>query len=53
MLFKVIPLMGFAIGYLGEKLRDVSNKAHLAVASLSSYLNEVSVSGYDFVFLSI
>ncbi|XP_060201180.1 ABC transporter B family member 29, chloroplastic isoform X3 [Lycium barbarum] len=37
----VIPLMGFVIGYLGEKLRDVSNKAHLAVASLSSYLNEI------------
>lgn len=47
MLFKVIPLMGFVIGYLGEKLRDVSNKAHLAAASLSSYLNEVSVFGYD------
>ncbi|KAK4348350.1 hypothetical protein RND71_031105 [Anisodus tanguticus] len=37
----VIPLMGFVIGYLGEKLRDVSNKAHQAVASLSSYLNEI------------
>ncbi|XP_015161483.1 ABC transporter B family member 29, chloroplastic isoform X1 [Solanum tuberosum] len=37
----VIPLMGFVIGYLGEKLRDVSNKAHLAAASLSSYLNEI------------
>ncbi|XP_019265458.1 PREDICTED: ABC transporter B family member 29, chloroplastic-like isoform X2 [Nicotiana attenuata] len=37
----VIPLMGFMIGYLGEKLRDVSNKAQLAVASLSSYLNEI------------
>ncbi|XP_016542988.1 ABC transporter B family member 29, chloroplastic isoform X3 [Capsicum annuum] len=37
----VIPLMGLVIGYLGEKLRDVSNKAHLAVASLSSYLNEI------------
>ncbi|XP_059306595.1 ABC transporter B family member 29, chloroplastic [Lycium ferocissimum] len=37
----VIPLMGFVIGYLGEKLRDVSNEAHLAVASLSSYLNEI------------
>ncbi|KAL3327529.1 hypothetical protein AABB24_035287 [Solanum stoloniferum] len=33
--------MGFVIGYLGEKLRDVSNKAHLAAASLSSYLNEI------------
>ncbi|KAK4730722.1 hypothetical protein R3W88_023710 [Solanum pinnatisectum] len=37
----VIPLMGFVIGYLGERLRDVSNKAHLAAASLSSYLNEI------------
>ncbi|PHU06430.1 ABC transporter B family member 29, chloroplastic [Capsicum chinense] len=37
----VIPLMGLVIGYLGEKLRDVSNKAHLAVASVSSYLNEI------------
>nr|XP_016448885.1 PREDICTED: ABC transporter B family member 29, chloroplastic [Nicotiana tabacum] len=37
----VIPLMGFVIGYLGEKLRDVSNKAQLAAASLSSYLNEI------------
>ncbi|XP_070007179.1 ABC transporter B family member 29, chloroplastic isoform X3 [Nicotiana sylvestris] len=37
----VIPLMGFMIGYLGEKLRNVSNKAQLAVASLSSYLNEI------------
>ncbi|XP_015161484.1 ABC transporter B family member 29, chloroplastic isoform X3 [Solanum tuberosum] len=40
-LLNVIPLMGFVIGYLGEKLRDVSNKAHLAAASLSSYLNEI------------
>lgn len=43
--------MGFVIGYLGEKLRDVSNKAQLAAASLSSYLNEVSVFGLDFLFL--
>ncbi|VFQ59199.1 unnamed protein product [Cuscuta campestris] len=37
----VIPLMVFVIGYLGEKLRHLSNQAHLTVAGLSAYLHEV------------
>ncbi|XP_031102437.1 ABC transporter B family member 29, chloroplastic [Ipomoea triloba] len=37
----VIPLMALVIGYLGEKLRNVSNQAHLTIAQLSAYLNEV------------
>ncbi|XAR64699.1 Peptide-transporting ATPase [Bertholletia excelsa] len=37
----VIPSMAFVIAYLGEKLRKISKKAHLSIAALSSYLNEV------------
>lgn len=39
--FKVIPVMALIVGYLGDKLRQTSNKAHLTTASLSAYLNEV------------
>lgn len=35
--------MVLIVGYLGEKLRKISNKAHLSAASLSAYLNEVFV----------
>ncbi|XP_065856237.1 ABC transporter B family member 29, chloroplastic isoform X2 [Euphorbia lathyris] len=37
----VIPCMALAIAYLGERLHKVSKKAHLSIASLSAYLNEV------------
>ncbi|XP_057488713.1 ABC transporter B family member 29, chloroplastic-like isoform X2 [Actinidia eriantha] len=37
----VIPLMIIVTGYLGEKLRKISKKAHLSIAALSAYLNEV------------
>lgn len=37
----VIPLMVLIVGHLGEKLRQISNEAHLTSASLSAYLNEV------------
>ncbi|CAI9097716.1 OLC1v1034188C1 [Oldenlandia corymbosa var. corymbosa] len=37
----VIPSMALVVGYLGEKLRGISNKAHLSTAALSAYLNEV------------
>ncbi|KAL6988439.1 hypothetical protein U1Q18_014189 [Sarracenia purpurea var. burkii] len=37
----VIPLMAFVTAYLGEKLRNISKKAHLSIAALSSHLNEV------------
>ncbi|XP_071689370.1 ABC transporter B family member 29, chloroplastic [Rutidosis leptorrhynchoides] len=37
----VIPLMALVSTYLGEKLRDISNKANLSIAALSAYLNEV------------
>ncbi|KAL3536100.1 hypothetical protein ACH5RR_004561 [Cinchona calisaya] len=37
----VIPVMGLIVGYLGEKLREISNTAHLSIAALSAYLNEV------------
>lgn len=37
----VIPLMALVIAYLGEKLREISKKANLSIATLSSYLNEV------------
>ncbi|CAA2970494.1 ABC transporter B family member 29, chloroplastic [Olea europaea subsp. europaea] len=36
-----IPSMAFITGYLGEKLREISNEAHLSIAALSAYLNEV------------
>ncbi|KAF5747796.1 ABC transporter family protein [Tripterygium wilfordii] len=37
----VIPCMAFATAYLGERQRKVSKKAHLSIANLSAYLNEV------------
>ncbi|WCJ33373.1 ATP-dependent lipid A-core flippase [Euphorbia peplus] len=37
----VIPCMALAIAYLGERLREISKKANLSIASLSAYLNEV------------
>ncbi|PIA59136.1 hypothetical protein AQUCO_00400177v1 [Aquilegia coerulea] len=37
----VIPCISLVIAYLGEQLRKISNKAHLSVAKLSEYLNEV------------
>ncbi|XP_073012956.1 ABC transporter B family member 29, chloroplastic isoform X2 [Typha latifolia] len=37
----VIPCMSLLIGYLGERLREISNEAHSTVAKLSAYLNEV------------
>ncbi|KAG8376736.1 hypothetical protein BUALT_Bualt09G0094800 [Buddleja alternifolia] len=37
----VIPSMALIIGCLGERLRAISNKAHLSAAALSAYLNEV------------
>ncbi|XP_022888539.1 ABC transporter B family member 29, chloroplastic isoform X2 [Olea europaea var. sylvestris] len=36
-----IPSMAFITGYLGETLREISNEAHLSIAALSAYLNEV------------
>ncbi|XP_051131725.1 ABC transporter B family member 29, chloroplastic [Andrographis paniculata] len=37
----VIPVIALAIGCLGERLRVISNTAHLSTAALSAYLNEV------------
>lgn len=37
----VIPCMALVIIRLGGKLRKFSNKAHLSIAALSAYLNEV------------
>ncbi|PQQ19069.1 ABC transporter B family member 29 chloroplastic isoform X2 [Prunus yedoensis var. nudiflora] len=37
----VIPCMALIIIRLGGKLRKISNKAHLSIAALSAYLNEV------------
>ncbi|GAA0158528.1 ATP-binding cassette [Lithospermum erythrorhizon] len=37
----VILSVAFINGHLGEKLRKISNRAHLSVATLSAYLNEV------------
>lgn len=37
----VIPCMALAIAYLGERLRGISKKAHISIAALSAYLNEV------------
>ncbi|KAG9440263.1 hypothetical protein H6P81_020428 [Aristolochia fimbriata] len=36
-----IPCMSLVIAYLGERLRKISRKAHLSVAELSGYINEV------------
>ncbi|KAM3737436.1 hypothetical protein ACB098_09G055600 [Castanea mollissima] len=37
----VIPCMALTIAYLGEKLRKISKRASMSIASLSAYLNEV------------
>ncbi|XP_015898636.3 ABC transporter B family member 29, chloroplastic isoform X2 [Ziziphus jujuba] len=37
----VIPCMALVIAHLGEKLRKISKDAHLAIASISAYLNEI------------
>ncbi|KAJ9181376.1 hypothetical protein P3X46_009513 [Hevea brasiliensis] len=37
----VIPCMALVIAYLGERLRKISKKAHLSIATLSAHLNEV------------
>ncbi|CAI0391718.1 unnamed protein product [Linum tenue] len=37
----VIPGTSLAIAYLGERTRKISKEAHLSVANLSAYLNEV------------
>ncbi|KAF7818798.1 ABC transporter B family member 29, chloroplastic [Senna tora] len=37
----VIPCMALVVAFLGQKLRTISRKAHLSIANLSAYLNEV------------
>ncbi|KAG6638085.1 ABC transporter B family member 29, chloroplastic isoform X1 [Carya illinoinensis] len=37
----VIPCMALLVAHLGEKLRTISNEAHMSIAALSAYLNEV------------
>ena len=44
--FQVIPCMAFVIAYLGERLRKISKRAHLSIATLAAYLNEV---GFMFI----
>lgn len=45
--------MAFAIACLGEKLRKISSKAHLTIADLSAYLNEVYIWSVDPDFLHL
>lgn len=33
--------MALVLAHLGEKLRTISNEAHMSIAALSAYLNEV------------
>ncbi|PON83090.1 ATP-binding cassette containing protein [Trema orientale] len=37
----VIPCMALVVAYLGDELRKISKNAHLTVAALSAYLNEI------------
>lgn len=37
----VVPSVALAITFLGARLRKISRKAHLSIATLSAYLNEV------------
>ncbi|KAK4281662.1 hypothetical protein QN277_013127 [Acacia crassicarpa] len=37
----VIPCMALVVAFLGQKLSSISRKAHLSIATLSAYLNEV------------
>ncbi|KAI3802183.1 hypothetical protein L1987_30313 [Smallanthus sonchifolius] len=36
--------MALVSAYLGEELREVSNKANLSIAAISAYLNELDMS---------
>lgn len=36
-----MPFIALVIAYLGEKLRKISKDAHLTIAAVSAYLNEV------------
>ncbi|GAB4833374.1 ABC transporter B member 29, chloroplastic [Ancistrocladus abbreviatus] len=40
----VIPSMVLVMTYLGERLREISGNAHISIAVLSAYLNEVLLS---------
>lgn len=40
---QVIPCMALVVAFLGQKLRTISRKAHLSIANLSAYLNEVDL----------
>ncbi|KAL2323073.1 hypothetical protein Fmac_027452 [Flemingia macrophylla] len=37
----IIPCMVLAVTFLGQKLRKISKEAHVSIADLSAYLNEV------------
>ncbi|CAL5207407.1 unnamed protein product [Lathyrus oleraceus] len=37
----VVPCMVLVVAFLGQELRKISKKAHLSVAALSAYLNEM------------
>ncbi|XP_015951445.1 ABC transporter B family member 29, chloroplastic [Arachis duranensis] len=39
--FTVIPCMSLFVAYLGQELRKISREAHLSIAALSAYLNEM------------
>lgn len=41
--------MALVIAYLGERLRKISKESHLSIASLSAYLNEVTLFFFDSV----
>ncbi|KAE8718971.1 ABC transporter B family member 29 [Hibiscus syriacus] len=43
----VIPFMAFVIAYLGERLRKISKRSHLSIATLASYLNEGAGKAYN------
>lgn len=37
----IIPCMVLVVAFLGQKLRKISKEAHVSIAALSAYLNEV------------
>ncbi|CAL0299402.1 unnamed protein product [Lupinus luteus] len=37
----VIPCMALVVAFLGQELRKISREAHLSIAALSAYLNEI------------
>ena len=39
---QIVPCMVLVVTFLGQELRKISKEAHVSIAALSAYLNEVT-----------